>query len=98
MQGLACMAASSAAGKATAPILRLSASTNTGRDGSNARKSCASSVSKPFCEGWGTPAQAPSSEPRCEARRSRSSVCAPAWARAFSRRVLPLPVGPASTM
>ena len=57
---------------------RLSASTNTGRAGSNVRSALTSSVSKRFCDGCGTPAQAPSSEPRCAASASRSSVCAPA--------------------
>ena len=41
------------------------------------------------------PGTSPSSEPRCCAMRSRSSVCAPASASAASSRLLPEPVGAA---
>ncbi len=54
-------------------------------------------VSKCFCEGCGTPGRAPSSEPLCTARSSRSSTCAPRAASACSTRVLALPVAPQIT-
>ena len=58
------------------------------------KSSRSSRLSNIFCEGCGRSGRLPSTEPRCAARSSRSSTCAPARLSAPSRRLLPLPVGP----
>ena len=87
----------SASGTKRRPMRRLSASTNTGRAASSASIRTASAVSNAFWLGCGRPGRAPSTEPLCAARSSRSSCCAPRRASASSSRVLPLPVGPHTT-
>ncbi len=71
------MRSSSTSGTRTAPILLLSASTNTGRDASKFRSASQTRLSNIFCAGCGSPGRSPSTEPRCRARASRSRTCAP---------------------
>ena len=82
---------------AALPILRLSDSTNTGRAGSSVASAAASALSNAFCDGCGSSGRSPSSEPRCRASPSRSSVCAPSAASAARSRHLPEPVSPQIT-
>jgi hypothetical protein len=86
-----------ASGTRRLPTFLLSDSTNTGRDGSNDESALQIAVSNDFCEGCGASGRSPSTEPRCAARISRSSTCAPASASASSRRLLPEPVAPQIT-
>ncbi len=63
------MRSSSVSGSCSVPTRRLSASTNTGRDGSNRRSRSRSALSKAFCDGCGAPGRSPSSEPRWRSER-----------------------------
>ena len=91
------IAAVSVSGTNRRPIFLLSASSHTGRAGSNRRSASSTSVSKYFCDGCGWPGRSPSSEPLWLANVSRSSTCSPSRASACSSRVLPQLVGPHST-